>query len=139
MSRSMSQWYRRVPASSRWGACPGLSGLSARRAIQGVMTKATVMDRSMATDAPTGMGRMYGPIRPPTKAMGMIAAITVNVASTSGARTSLTASTMTRVRFLAPVSGRARWRTMFSTSTIGSSTRMPIQKIRAKSVTRFNV
>jgi hypothetical protein len=35
--------------------------------------------------------------------------------------------------------GRRWWRTMFSTTTIASSTRMPIEKISAKSVMRFSV
>ena len=35
--------------------------------------------------------------------------------------------------------GSLRWRTMFSTTTIASSTRIPIEKMRAKSVMRFSV
>jgi hypothetical protein len=31
------------------------------------------------------------------------------------------------------------WRTMFSTTTMASSTRMPIEKISANSVMRFSV
>ena len=37
-----------------------------------------------------------------------------------------------------PAPSRA-WRTTFSTTTIASSTRMPIEKIKAKSVMRFSV
>ena len=68
-----------------------------------------------------------------------MAAMTVKVARMSGARTSLTASTMIRETGLPLELGKAMWRTMFSTSTMGSSTRMPMQKIRAKSVTRLSV
>ena len=56
-------------------------------------TIATASDASMATDAPTGIGRMYGPIIPETTAMGRIAAMTVNVARMVGLPTSSTAST----------------------------------------------
>ena len=38
---------------------------------------ATASDASIATEAPTGIGRMYGPISPRTNAIGRIAAITV--------------------------------------------------------------
>ena len=54
---------------------------------------ATASDASIANDAPTGMGRMYGPIIPETNAIGRIAAITVNVARMVGFPTSSTAST----------------------------------------------
>ena len=65
------------------------------QAAQGETTKATNSEKSMAAEAPTGMGRMYGPIRPRTKAMGRIAAMTANVASMVGLPTSSTASTAT--------------------------------------------
>jgi hypothetical protein len=71
--------------------------------------------------------------------MGMMAAMTVKVASTRGPRTSETASTMISERPLPRDWGSLRWRTMFSTSTMGSSTRMPMQKMRAKRVTRLRV
>ena len=45
---------------------------------------ATASDASIATDAPTGIGRMYGPISPLTKAIGRIAAITAKVARIVG-------------------------------------------------------
>ena len=45
---------------------------------------ATASDASIATEAPTGIGRMYGPIIPDTNAIGRIAAITVNVARMVG-------------------------------------------------------
>ena len=35
--------------------------------------------------------------------------------------------------------GMRQWRTMFSTTTMASSTRMPMEKIRANSVIRFSV
>ena len=49
----------------------------------------------MAADAPTGMGRIYGPMRPPTNAMGNMAAITAMVARMVGLPTSFTASMAT--------------------------------------------
>ncbi len=55
--------------------------------------KATASEKSMATEAPTGIGRMYGPMSPDTKAMGRMAAITVKVARIVGFPTSSTAST----------------------------------------------
>ena len=53
---------------------------------------------TIAAEAPTGMGRMYGPINPRTKAMGRIAAITANVARIVGLPTSSTASTATSAK-----------------------------------------
>lgn len=45
----------------------------------------------MAIEAPMGMGLVYGPIIPLTKAMGNTAAITVKVAKIVGLPTSLMA------------------------------------------------
>ena len=75
-------------------------------------------------------------MRPVTKAMGSNAAITVKVASMVGPPTSLTAAGMTSSRDF-PSSMRCRW--MFSTTTMASSTSMPMEKIRANSDTRFSV
>jgi hypothetical protein len=98
---------------------------------------ATASEKIMAADAPVGIGRMYGPISPRTKASGRIAAITVKVARIVGLPTSSTASTTVRSSFWP---GFARWwRSMFSTTTIASSTRMPIEKISANRVTRLSV
>ena len=44
-----------------------------------------------------------------------------------------------RVERVARRRARRAWRTMFSTTTIASSTRMPIEKISANSVMRFSV
>ena len=66
---------------------------SRRAAAQGVTTKATRSEKTIAAEAPTGIGRMYGPIRPPTNAIGRMAAITVSVASMVGLPTSATART----------------------------------------------
>jgi hypothetical protein len=91
----------------------------------------------MAAEAPVGMGRMYGPIRPRTKAMGRMAAMTVKVARMVGLPTSSTASMATRTK---DPGRRSRWwRSMFSTTTIASSTRMPMEKMSANRVTRFKV
>ena len=79
---------------------------------------------------------MYGPIRPLTNAIGSSAAITVNVARMVGPPTSSTAGGIASRRVLPP---RAMCRWMFSTTTMASSTRMPIEKISANSDTRLRV
>ena len=45
----------------------------------------------IAAEAPTGIGLIYGPIKPPTNAIGRIAAITAKVAKMVGLPTSSTA------------------------------------------------
>ena len=75
-------------------------------------------------------------MRPDTKAMGSKAAMTVKVASIVGPPTSSTACGMASPRRLAP---RARCLWMFSTTTIASSTRIPMEKIRANRETRLMV
>ena len=82
---------------------------------------------------------MYGPISPPTKPIGTIAAMTAKVARIVGLPTSSVASTAIRASGRPREDGSRRWRTMFSTTTIASSTRIPIEKIRAKSVIRLSV
>ena len=101
--------------------------------------KATSREKTMAALAPIGMGRMYGPIRPPTKAMGRMAATTVRVARMVGLPTSSTASMATSNGGRSRFAGMRQWRTMFSTTTMASSTRMPMEKIRAKRVMRLSV
>ena len=82
------------------------------------------------------MGRMYGPIMPVMKNIGRKLTMTASVAVINGGRISATASrTMRRVAFLR----RVKCRAMFSTSTIGSSTNRPSERIKAKSVTRLMV
>ena len=84
-----------------------------------------------------GMGLMYGPINPLTKAMGKRAAITVKVAKMVGPPTSFTAWGM--IDFKDFSGYRSWWRCMFSTTTMASSTKIPIEKIKAKRETRFKV
>ena len=115
------------------------TGLRIRTAAHGVTMKATSSENSIAALAPIGIGRMYGPISPPTNAIGRIAATTANVARMVGLPTSLTASTATRTAWRPRFAGIRQWRTMFSTTTMASSTRMPIEKISAKSVIRLSV
>ena len=84
-----------------------------------------------------GIGLMYGPISPVTKAIGSSAAITVNVARIVGPPTSSTAA---GISVASGASGySSRWRWMFSTTTIASSTRMPMEKISANRLTRLSV
>src|SRR5512146_701690 len=79
--------------SASGGACVlATCPLSSRYDTYGVMMNATPSEASIANDAPTGMGRMYGPIIPDTNAMGRMAAVTVNVARMVGLPTSSTAS-----------------------------------------------
>ncbi len=82
---------------------------------------------------------MYGPISPPTNPIGTIAAMTAKVARIVGLPTSSVASIATRASGRPCEEGSRRCRTMFSTTTIASSTRMPIEKMRAKSVIRLSV
>ena len=112
-------------------------GFIQMRASQGVTTKAMARESSMPMLALIGMGLMYGPISPVTKAMGKSAAITVSVARIVGPPTSSTAPGISCAKVFWGKS--CWWRWMFSTTTIASSTRMPIEKISAKSDTRFNV
>ena len=65
-----------------------------RRASQGVTTKAIASDSSMPMLALIGIGLMYGPISPETKAIGSSAAMTVSVARMVGPPTSSTAPGM---------------------------------------------
>ena len=80
------------------------------------------------------MGRMKGPMRPATKAMGRSAAITVSVPRIVGLPTSSTA----RMAVKGSILGSLKWRWKFYTTTMASSTRMPMEKIRAKRVTRLD-
>jgi hypothetical protein len=67
---------------------------SSRAASHGVTTKATASEMNMPSDELIGIGLMYGPIRPVTKAIGKSAAMTVKVARIVGPPTSSTASGM---------------------------------------------
>ena len=67
-------------------------------AAHGLSTKAIASEKSIAALAPTGIGRMYGPISPRTNAMGRMAAITANVARMVGFPTSSTASITVRAK-----------------------------------------
>ena len=100
------------------------------------MMNATPSEKSIAIEAPTGIGRMYGPMRPVTKAMGRIAAMTVKVARMVGLPTSSTPLTAASSGDSRPI---LRWRAMFSTTTMASSTRIPMAKTRAKRVIRFRL
>ncbi len=106
-------------------------------ASQGVTMKAMASEISMPMLALIGIGLMYGPIRPLTNAIGNSAAITVKVARMVGLPTSSTASGMISDSGWCCASSRRRW--MFSTTTMASSTRMPMEKMSANSDTRFSV
>ena len=68
--------------------------------IQGVKTKATMSEISMPVEALIGMGLMYGPMSPGTKAMGSRAAMTVKVARMVGPPVRVDGSAFQRVDFL---------------------------------------
>ena len=65
--------------------------------------------------------------------------MTANVARIVGLPTSSTASTATSARGRPRLSGNRKCRTMFSTTTMASSTRMPMEKISANRVTLLSV
>ena len=125
-------WVAPVPELA-WGS----EGFIHQRASQGVTTKAIAKDSNMPRLALIGIGLMYGPIKPLTKAMGNSAAITVSVAKIVGPPTSSTAPGISSARVLPGNNCWCRW--MFSTTTMASSTKMPMEKIRANKDTRFKV
>jgi hypothetical protein len=73
---------------------PPACGFISLSASHGVTVKAIASDSAMPSDELIGIGPMYGPIRPVTKAIGSSAAITVNVARIVGPPTSSTAAGM---------------------------------------------
>ena len=80
---------------------------------------------------------MYGPIKPLTNAIGNKAAMTAKVANIVGPPTS---STAIGIMSVSGASGFSFiWRWMFSTTTIASSTKIPMEKIRANNETRLRV
>lgn len=66
--------------------------LSSQCASHGVAISATSSENIIASDAPMGIGLIYGPIKPETKTIGNTDAITVNVARMVGLPTSLMAA-----------------------------------------------
>src|SRR5665213_1422792 len=64
-----------------------------RMLAHGVTMNAMASENNIAALEPIGIGRIYGPISPPTNAIGNTAAITANVARIVGLPTSFTAST----------------------------------------------
>jgi hypothetical protein len=81
---------RRVRAAAPPAAC----GFISFSASQGVTVKAMASDIAMPRLLLIGIGLMYGPISPLTKAIGSSAAITVSVARMVGPPTSSTAAGM---------------------------------------------
>jgi hypothetical protein len=139
MSGPMKRRYTRVSRSSRsCSPCPPAC-FNRRTAAQGVTMNATTSENIIAAEAPTGMGRMYGPISPPTNAIGRMAATTVRVARMVGLPTSSTARSATAAKPPGSRGVSRACRTTFSTTTMASSTRMPIEKMSAKSVMRLRV
>ncbi len=95
---------------------------------------ATTIDMNMATGTFSAIGCMYGPIMPVMNSMGRNDTITTRVATMMGGRTSFTAVS---TAFLGGSFFSPKWRKMFSTSTIGSSTTSPRARMRANRVTRL--
>ena len=108
-----------------------------RISSQGVTVTATKNENSIAIEALAGIGLMYGPIRPLTNIIGSSAATMASVATMVGLPTSATASIAVSARPRRPRIPQCR--TMFSTTTIASSTRMPIEKMSANRLTRLIV
>ena len=84
-----------------------------------------------------GIGLMYGPIRPETKAMGSKRGD--DGESRENRRPADLIDRPGDDLERGSRSRAARWRWMFSTMTIASSTRMPIEKISANNDTRLMV
>ena len=89
--RSKKRCSRDSPAGSAAMAC---ECESRRFDSQGVITSAMASEMSMPMLALIGIGLMYGPMSPETKAIGSSAAITVKVARMVGPPTSSTARGM---------------------------------------------
>ena len=126
----------RVPRRAHAPCVP--CGFISLSASQGVTVKAIASEIAMPRLELIGIGLMYGPIRPLTKAIGSSAAITVSVARMVGPPTSSTARG-NDVAAAACSGASCWWRWMFSTTTMASSTRMPMEKISANSDTRLSV
>ncbi len=77
-----------------------------RMLAHGVTMNAMASEKNIAALEPIGIGRMYGPIKPPTNAIGSTAAITANVARMVGLPTSPTASTAMADQFRPLFCGR---------------------------------
>ncbi len=113
---------------SRWG-------LSRYAAIIGVSRRATSSEASTAIEAVHPNCRKNLPEMPPMKAVGKNTA-------TSVSDVAITASPISWAASIAASNGGLplrRWRTMFSTSTMASSTRMPTTSVSASSVTPLSV
>ena len=108
-----------------------------RSSSHGVTVTATKNENSIAIEALAGIGLMYGPIMPLTNIIGSSAATMVSVATMVGLPTSATASTAASAGLRLPSIPQCR--AMFSTITIASSTRMPIEKMSANRLTRLIV
>ena len=127
------------PPGAAWPSLPWpwACDFISRAASHGVTENAIASEIAIPRLELIGIGPMYGPISPETKAIGSSAAITVKVARMVGPPTSSTAAGMISSSGLCGSS--CWWRWMFSTTTIASSTRMPIEKISANSETRLSV
>ncbi len=103
---------------------------SQKAAIVGESVRAARSEKSTAADAVKPKGLKNRPRVPPIKPIGKKTATIVSVDATSVRPISLFA----RSAAWRGVSPSSRWRTMFSTATIASSTMTPTTSARAKSV-----
>ena len=126
-----SRYLRLIQLSSFGSAC----GFSMYAAIIGVSMRATSNENITATAAVKANGRKNSPGTPPMNATGTNTAHSVSVVATTARPISIAASVAASSGFL-PL---RRCRTMFSTSTIASSTSMPTTSDSASSVSRFSV
>ncbi len=99
------------------------------------MVSETSSDATSAIVTVKAKGRNSSPTMPATKAIGRNTATVVTVEAVMAPATSRTARMITAAR--SPPS--ARWRLMFSMTTIESSTTRPMEMVSAPSVSRLSV
>lgn len=94
----------------------------------------TTSEARRATVTATENGVKISPVMPPTNAMGRKTATVVSVEEVTAPATSRTAVVIT-ANFSPPY---PRWRLMFSSTTMESSTTRPIETVKALRVRRFS-
>ena len=122
--------YQRISAPS-CTLCSLASGFSIYAAIMGVSIRATMSDVNTANAAVQPNCLKNLPTIPLMKAVGKNTAISVKVMAITATPISSAASIAAWYGDL-PI---RRWRTMFSTSTMASSTKIPMTRLSASSVT----
>jgi hypothetical protein len=137
-SRSKNAWLTRMKRSRqrRLAASAGRAGRSSRRHMSGVTVRETRKDANSENEIVKVNGMKSSFDWPSRKTVGRNTTIVVIVETKIGIATSRAASS-TAVR--RSVSGMARCRLMFSSSTMESSTRRPTASASPPSVKMFSV